>query len=361
MERKTNNTKILVGMSGGVDSSVSAALLKKAGYAVSGVTLRLYEPETTIESDQTCGTMQDVLDARRVCDALQIDHYVLDLRDSFRNYVMDKFIAEYQSGRTPNPCIDCNRFIKFGEMAEQAYSLGMEAIATGHYAQIQQQNGRYLLQKPRDLSKDQTYVLYSLTQKQLSKTFFPLGGLTKNEVREFAAEHGFVNANKKDSQDICFVPDGDYVDFIARTLGVSFDEGDFVDSNQKIIGRHKGMIRYTIGQRKGLGMGFGRPMYVVGKEPFSNRVILGEEKDLYQTRVLVKDMNYIAFDRLEGPLSCLGKLRYRQSEQPCRLIPLDETIVLAEFDTPQRAVTAGQAAVFYDGNTVIGGGTIWEE
>ena len=340
--------RVAVGISGGVDSTAAVAFLKEEGYEPIGVFLKMHD-----QSGEEA--------ARQAAQELKIPFHMVDLTARFEEKVLRPFAKMYKMGQTPNPCVLCNPAVKFAGLMEAAKELGCARIATGHYAQIQQQNGRYLLQKPRDLSKDQTYVLYSLTQKQLSKTFFPLGGLTKNEVREFAAEHGFVNANKKDSQDICFVPDGDYVDFIARTLGVSFDEGDFVDLNRKIIGRHKGMIRYTIGQRKGLGMGFGRPMYVVGKEPFSNRVILGEEKDLYQTRVLVKDMNYIAFDRLEGPLSCLGKLRYRQSEQPCRLIPLDETIVLAEFDTPQRAVTAGQAAVFYDGNTVIGGGTIWEE
>lgn len=350
---------VLVGMSGGVDSSVAAALLMEQGYAVSGVTLRLYDGEEYEAGlTKTCCSLNDVEDARSVCTRLGLRHYVFNFKDRFQAAVIDKFISEYQCGRTPNPCIDCNRFIKFSEMLTRAELLDMDHIATGHYARISRSGARYLLAKPKDLAKDQTYVLYSLTQRQLSKTLMPLGDLTKEQVRELAASHGFVNANKPDSQDICFVPDGDYVGFLARTLQTEFPTGQFVDLAGNVIGTHAGMIRYTIGQRKGLGMGFGKPMYVVSKDAETNRVTLGEETDLYTRQVLVKDLNWIAMDRLEEPLTCKGKLRYRHTEQPCRVIPLSEDTVLAEFDQPQRAVTAGQAAVFYDGDTVIGGGTI---
>ncbi len=341
-------TGVLVGMSGGVDSSVTAALLLEQGYAVTGATLHL------------CPNAEggDAADAAQVSNRLGIKHEVYDLREIFNEAVITPFINEYLAGRTPNPCIECNRNIKFGEMLKIADLLGIEKIATGHYAKIFPQNGRYLLAKATDLSKDQSYVLYTLTQEQLSRTLMPLGEMTKEEARELAESRGFVSAHKKDSQDICFVPDGDYVGFLSRTLGREFEGGKFTDLSGKVIGNHAGMIRYTIGQRKGLGMGFGRPMYVVSKEPQKNLVVLGDEIDLYTNRVLVKNLNWIAFDKLESPLACRGKLRYRHTEQTCRIIPLSDDTVLAEFEQPQRAVTAGQAAVFYDGEIVIGGGTI---
>lgn len=353
------NNSVLVGMSGGVDSSVAAALLMEQGYSVSGVTLRLYDGEDYECGDtKTCCSLSDVEDARSVCDRLGLRHYVFNFKDRFKKQVIDKFINEYKCGRTPNPCIDCNRFIKFSEMLARAEQLDISRIATGHYATIKKSGDRFLLCRPKDVSKDQTYVLYSLTQHQLERTLMPLGNLTKNEVREFANEHGFINASKPDSQDICFVPDGDYAGFISRALGEDFASGDFVDLNGKVIGSHGGMIKYTIGQRKGLGMGFGKPVYVVSKNAENNRVVLGDEADLYSKKVLVRDVNFITFDKLTAPLYCKAKLRYRQNEQACHIIPLDEKTIIAEFDQPQRAATAGQAAVFYDGDTVIGGGTI---
>lgn len=343
--------KLFVGMSGGVDSSAAAALLIEQGFDVSGITLRLYEGEK-------CGSLNDVNDAAAVCQKLGIEHRVLDLKTQFEKAVIDKFIAEYQCGNTPNPCIECNKYIKFGEMLKFAKSEDFNYIATGHYAKIQKQGDRFVVVKPKDKSKDQSYVLYSLSQEQLASTIMPLGDLTKAEVREIAEEKGLITAHKSDSQDICFVPDGDYTDFISKWLGVTFPEGDYVDINGKVIGRHKGMIRYTIGQRKGLGMGFGKHMYVLDKSPDENKVVLGDEDGLFKTKVLVKGVNYMAMESLNSPIDCLGKLRYRHNEQPCRITPLDENTLLAEFNEPQRAPTPGQAAVFYDGDTVICGGVI---
>ena len=346
-----NFKKVLVGMSGGVDSSVAAHLLMEGGFNTTGITLRLYEGEK-------CGSLNDVYDAAEVCNKLGIDHRVLDFKTQFEKAVIDKFIAEYQCGNTPNPCIECNKYIKFGEMLKFAKSEDFNYIATGHYAKIQKQGDRFVVVKPKDKSKDQSYVLYSLSQEQLASTLMPLGDLTKAEVREIAEEKGLITAHKSDSQDICFVPDGDYTDFISKWLGVTFPDGDYVDINGKVIGRHKGMIRYTIGQRKGLGMGFGKHMYVLDKSPDENKVILGDEEGLFKTKVLVKGVNYMAMESLNSPINCLGKLRYRHNEQPCRITPLDENTLLAEFNEPQRAPTPGQAAVFYDGDTVICGGVI---
>ena len=328
--------KLFVGMSGGVDSSAAATLLMEQGFYVSGVTLNLYDGEK-------CGSSKDIEDAAAVCQKLGIEHFVFDFKNKFEKAVIDKFISEYQIGNTPNPCIECNKHIKFGAM---------------HYAEVKKFGDRYVITRPKDRAKDQSYVLYSLNQHQLSHTVMPLGAFTKAEVRELAEQRGLITAHKSDSQDICFVPDGDYTDFISKWLGITFPEGDYVDINGKVIGRHKGMIRYTIGQRKGLGMGFGKPIFVLDKSPKENKVVLGDEDGLFKTKVLVKDVNFMAMDSLTSPLNCMGKLRYRHNEQPCRITPLDETTLLAEFDEPQRAPTHGQAAVFYDGDTVICGGVI---
>lgn len=352
------NNKVLVGMSGGVDSSVAAALLMDSGYTVSGVTLRLVSEEPQDPTARVCCSLSEVESARSVCDRLGLRHYVFNFTELFEQCVVEKFVQSYLNGQTPNPCIDCNRYIKFKEMLNRATLLEMDHIATGHYARVQKSGGRYLLQKAADGSKDQTYVLYSLTQQQLAHTLFPLGGLTKKQVRQIAAEKGFQNAQKPDSQDICFVPDGDYAAFIERRLGHPYPQGDFVDEAGRVIGRHRGAIRYTIGQRRGLGMGFGKHMYVLQKNTAENRVTLGEENGLFKNRVLVRDFNPIAVERLTAPVQCTGKLRYSQREAACTLHPVDETTVLAEFDEPQRAVTAGQAAVFYSAETVLGGGTI---
>ena len=346
-----NCEKLFVGMSGGVDSSAAAALLIEQGFNVSGVTLSLYDGEK-------CGSSKDIEDAAAVCKKLGIEHFVFDFKEKFEKSVIDKFINEYQIGNTPNPCIECNKHIKFGAMLDTALEMGYNKIATGHYAEVKKFGDRFVITRPKDRAKDQSYVLYSLTQHQLSHTVMPLGAFTKAEVRELAEQKGLITAHKSDSQDICFVPDGDYTDFISKWLGITFPEGNYVDVNGNVIGKHKGMIRYTIGQRKGLGMGFGKPIFVLDKSPFENTVILGDEDGLFKTKVLVKDVNFMAMDTLTAPLNCMGKLRYRHNEEPCRITPLDSTTLLAEFNSPQRAPTPGQSAVFYDGDTVICGGVI---
>jgi tRNA-specific 2-thiouridylase len=340
--------KILVGMSGGVDSSVCALALADNGYAVSGVTLTLLG-----ESDDT-----NVKDAKSVCDRLGIEHYSLDLSEDFKHFVIDNFIDEYLKGNTPNPCIVCNKYIKFGKMLEKAKEMGFSKIATGHYARIKEQDGRYLLLKAADTSKDQSYVLYCLSQEQLSSVEFPLGELSKPKVREMATHNGFVNANKKDSQDICFVPDGDYASFIEKTANFVSSTGDYINSKGEKIGEHKGVIHYTIGQRKGLGVAFGHPVFVISKNAETNQVVLGEQEDLFYKSVIIKDVNFIPFDELKSEMEVGAKLRYSQKEQPAIIKPLENNQVLIEFFEPQRAPSAGQAAVFYNGDVVVGGGTI---
>lgn len=353
------HNKVMAGMSGGVDSSVCAALLLKAGYEVSGVTLRLYDGEDyNAGLTRTCCSLSDAEDAKAVCIKLGIPHYVFNFKDAFGDCVINNFIDEYISGRTPNPCIECNRKIKFAAMLDRAKTLGYDKIATGHYAVIEKsENGRYLLKKAADETKDQTYVLYCLTQEQLSRTLFPLGTLTKSQVREIAAENGFVNAKKPDSQDICFVPDGDYASFIERYTGEAAQKGDFTDVDGNVLGEHKGIIRYTVGQRKGLGIALGKPQFVISKSAETDTVVLGDEDKLFYKRVLVDRLNFIPFDNLEGQMRVTAKLRYCHKEQPAVIYPADGGVI-AEFDEPQRAPSPGQAAVFYDGDTVVGGGTI---
>lgn len=351
--------RVMVGMSGGVDSSVCAALLKEAGYNVSGVTLRLYDGEDyNAGLTKTCCSLSDVEDARAVCVRLGIPHYAFNFKESFEKEVISDFINEYINGRTPNPCIECNRKIKFDKMLRRAETLGYDKIATGHYARVKKaENGRYLLCRPTDINKDQTYVLYSMTQEELSKTLFPLGDLTKPQVREIAEKHGFVNATKPDSQDICFVPDGDYAGFIERATGKTAAAGDFTDENGNRLGEHKGIIRYTIGQRKGLGIALGKPRFVIEKNAENNTVILGDEERLFCRKVLVDRLNFIPFDTLENEMRVTAKLRYRHLAQPAVIKPDGDNVII-EFDEPQRAPSPGQAAVFYDGDAVVGGGTI---
>ena len=342
--------KILVGMSGGVDSSVCASVLAEKGYSVSGVTLALL--------GEDLASSQNIKDAKAVCDRLSIEHYAIDLSEDFKKFVIDYFVNEYIEGKTPNPCIACNKNIKFGKMLKIAKEKGFSKIATGHYARVEYQNGRYLLKKAKDISKDQSYVLYCLSQEQLSAVEFPLGEYTKPQVREIAQNNGFVNANKKDSQDICFVPDGDYASFIEKTANFVSSTGDYINRQGEKIGEHKGVIHYTIGQRKGLGVAFGHPVFVISKNAKTNRVVLGEQEELFYKSVLVKDVNFIPFDELKGSLNVTAKLRYNQIPQPAVIKKTEDGNVLITFNEPQRAPSAGQAAVFYDGDIVVGGGII---
>ena len=353
------NKKVMIGMSGGVDSSVAAFLLQKESLEVIGATMKLYNNEDIdFVSEKTCCSLDDVLDAKSVCARLGIRHYTLNMTDDFKKEVIERFISAYQNGFTPNPCIDCNRYMKFSKMLHKAQELDIDYVATGHYARIEKQGDRYILKKAVDLSKDQSYVLYSLTQEQLKMTKFPLGNYTKQQVREIAEENGFVNARKHESQDICFVPDGDYSKFIEYYTGKTYPCGDFVDMNGKRLGEHKGIIRYTIGQRRGLGLALPASMYVVEKDVDNNKVILGFNDDLFKKEVNVKNISFTACDGLDKPERLCAKIRYNQKEQPATVTQTDENHFKIVFDEPQRAITKGQAAVLYDGDTVVGGGTI---
>lgn len=341
--------KVMLGMSGGVDSTVAAYLVKKEGYEVVGVTLSLYPENGLAEAEE----------ARRVAAAMGIAHETVDLSAPFHKEVIERFICAYQAGATPNPCIDCNRYIKFGEMLRYAEERAADLVGTGHYARIERDaNGRYLLKRAVDITKDQTYVLYSLNQHQLAHTLLPLGGYRKSEIREIAEAEGFINARKHDSQDICFVPDGDYASFIERYTGKTFAEGDFVDKNGVVLGRHRGMIRYTVGQRKGLGIALGKPAFVCAKCAATNTVTLGENADLFSKDLTAHDVNLIACDSIPTPIRVTAKIRYGQNETPATVEQIGEGRIHVEFDTPQRAIAKGQSVVLYDGDTVVGGGII---
>lgn len=352
--------KVLVAMSGGVDSSVAAYLLQQQGYACIGVTMRLYENETAgIPRGHTCCSLDDVEDARAVAYDLGMPYYVLNFAEEFDEKVIRKFVQVYQNGGTPNPCIDCNRYLKFDHLLNRARELGCDYIATGHYVQRwQDENGRWGLRKNDDPGKDQSYVLYSLTQDQLAHTLFPLGGMHKDAVRAIAEEQGLCNARKHDSQDICFVPDGDYVSFLRQYGGVEPVPGDFLDSEGRVLGRHRGMECYTIGQRKGLGVSANAPLYVLGKDPDRNAVILGEDNRLYTRELTAERVNWLSVPEPDRPLSVTAKTRYSQREAAATVEPLPGGRIRMVFTEPQRAVTPGQAVVFYDGDLVLGGGTI---
>ena len=341
-------------MSGGVDSSVAAVVLKEQGYEVVGITMRLWDEETE-ESSIGC-------DAKRVADALGIEHHIIDFRDDFSKYVIDNFTKEYLAGRTPNPCIVCNKFMKFDAMLKAAKELGAEKIATGHYAKVSydEESGRYLLRRASSDIKDQTYALYSLNQEQLAHTLMPLGEFSgKDDVRKKAEELALPTANKPDSMEICFVPDQDYASFIRRRVGNLPPEGDFVDLQGKVIGKHRGIVHYTVGQRKGLGVAFGKPMFVVKIDAEKNQVILGESGTEFADSLLAYNENFIAFDDIKDPITADIKVRY--SAKPARgKVYRDGECIRVDFDSPQRAITPGQAVVFYepDGDVVLGGATI---
>ncbi|MDR2176771.1 MAG: tRNA 2-thiouridine(34) synthase MnmA [Treponema sp.] len=365
MERKA-----VIAMSGGVDSSVTAALMLREGYDCIGVTLKLIDDNNAAESraagptkerpPRTCCSLADINDARQAAYKLALPHYVMNFTGTFRDEVIRRFVETYEAGRTPNPCIDCNRYIKFERLLYRVRELDFDILATGHYARIEQDRGggRFLLKKALDQKKDQSYVLYCLTQEQLQRTRFPLGDKTKTQVRKIAAELGFVNAEKPDSQDICFVPDGDYGSFMERWTGRSYPPGDIVDSAGQVLGKHRGIVRYTIGQRRGLGVAGNKPVYVTAKNLAANTLTLGPETELYSKTFTAARINLIALPRLERPLRARVKTRYLQAEQWATVEQTGDDSLRVEFDKAQRAITPGQAAVIYDGDLVLGGGTI---
>lgn len=352
---------VIVGMSGGVDSSVAALLLKEEGYSVMGVTMKLYYNEDIgVAREKTCCSLSDIEDAREVARTLDIPYYVFNFSDDFEQHVIADFVEEYEQGRTPNPCVECNRYLKFDRLLKRGIELGFDHVATGHYARVQQDpdTGRYLLKKALDTSKDQTYMLYELTQGQLRRALFPLGQLTKPQVRRIAEKGGLITSHKRDSQDICFVQNGSYADFIERYTGRKWPEGNFVTEDGKVLGTHKGVIRYTRGQRKGLGLALPEPMYVKRIDLARNEVVLGRDSDLYSSVMTVDHLNLISADRLERPIHAMIKARYSAIAQPGLVEQTDDDQLKVTFDQPQRALTRGQSAVIYDGDTVVGGGKI---
>ncbi|MBQ3497735.1 MAG: tRNA 2-thiouridine(34) synthase MnmA [Clostridia bacterium] len=342
--------KIGVAMSGGVDSSVAALLLKQGGYDLLGVTMRAFDGAP--ERDET--------DAAAVAARLGFGHITVDLCDQFRNTVMEYFAQSYISGETPNPCVYCNKMIKFGALAEKIKDFGCDSIATGHYARIKKNDpsGRILLERAVYTEKDQSYVLWQLSQKQLAAALFPLGDYTKPQVREIAAGNGFISSDRPDSQDICFVPDGCYREFIEDFTGKKFASGDFVGTDGKLWGRHKGLISYTIGQRKGLGISAPAPLFVIRKDVEQNRVYLGSSEELFSARAEAREINLIAVEKITSSLRVTAKTRYSQKEAAATVYQTGDSTMTVEFDEPQRAVTPGQSVVLYDGETVVGGGII---
>ena len=351
--------KALIAMSGGVDSSVAAYLIKSQGYDCIGCTMKLYDNEDIgISRSRTCCSLDDVEDARSVAYKIGMPYYVFNFSDGFREKVIEKFVHSYESGATPNPCIDCNRYMKFDKLYERAKILGCEYIVTGHYVRIEEQDGKYVLKKALDETKDQSYVLYSLTQEQLAHTLFPLGSMRKTEVREIAEKNGFINADKPDSQDICFVPNGKYAEFLEYYRGKTYPAGDFLSADGAVLGKHKGIVRYTVGQHKGLGISSEELLYVKEINAEENTVTLCKEQQLYSREVIARDFNWISGVVPIKEMRCKAKVRYRQKEQWATVMPTDEATVKIVFDEPQRAVTPGQAAVLYDGDVVLGGGTV---
>ena len=353
--------RALIAMSGGVDSSVAAYLTKEAGFQCIGGMMRLFDQDFLPEDmESSCCSSDNVEDARSVAEKLGFPFHVFNSKGEFEEKVVRKFIRCYECGATPNPCIDCNRYLKFDHLLRQGMELGCECVVTGHYARIRKdaETGRYLLYRAMDLSKDQSYVLYTLSQEQLAHTRFPLGEMTKAQARQIAEEQGFLNSRKKDSQDICFVPDGDYVGFMERYTGKKYIPGDFLDLKGNVVGKHRGAVSYTLGQRKGLGLAMGEPVYVCGKDMTQNTVTVGPNEALFSTTLVAEDWNWFPFGELTHPLRVQAKARYNQAPQPATVYPEDNGLAKVVFDAPQRALTPGQAVVLYDGDLVVGGGTI---
>lgn len=359
---ESDKKKVVVGMSGGVDSSVAAWLLKKQGYEVIGVTMQIWqdEEEAIQEENGGCCGLSAVDDARRVAWQLEIPYYVMNFKKEFKEHVMDYFVDEYLHGRTPNPCIACNRYVKWESLLKRSMDIGADYIATGHYARVEQlENGRYALRKSATAAKDQTYALYNLTQEQLSHTLMPVGAYTKEEIRAMAEELGLQVAHKADSQEICFIPDHDYARFIVENTDAELPKGNFVDLDGNVIGTHEGITHYTVGQRKGLNLSMGRPVFVVEIRPETNEVVIGDGDDVFTDHLICDRVNWMAIDGLHGQERLVhAKIRYSHKGAPCVIREIGDGQVECQFQEKVRAVTPGQAVVFYEGDYVVGGGTI---
>lgn len=362
MKKETSKKRVVIAMSGGVDSSVAAALLKEQGFEVIGISMQVwdYSKFTAAEGEKfdTCCSLDDIHDARRVAEQLGIPFYVVNFEEEFQNLVIRDFVDEYLAGRTPNPCVRCNQWIKFELLLKKARGLGADYIATGHYARtLADDDGHYQLLKGVDAAKDQSYFLFTLTQEQLAMTLFPLGAMTKPEVRSLAARYGLRVAEKGESQEICFVPDNDYVRFIEDERGKELLSGNIVDRSGKILGKHRGTYRYTIGQRKGLGIAHSEPLHVLELNAEKKEVVVGPKEALHCTGLVATNINWI-ITAPDAPIDAACKIRYRHQPIPCRIIPLADNSAQVQFTEPEKSVTPGQAVVFYDGDAVLGGGWI---